>query len=667
MRDNGPITQQEYPFPIGKTLVSVTDLKGRIVYANKAFIMVSGYTQDELLGQPHNLIRHPDIPAEAFRDLWDTVDKGLPWTGLVKNRRKNGDHYWVKAHVTPVFRDGTMVGHLSVRTAPERDAVQAAEALYARMREEAKNGALRLVLRAGQLRRADLAGRMVQAMTDAAQWWGIAGLVLLTAMGLSALAAQWLEGWPLALAVGFLGLGTYALQRHWALRPLRKVLSDAQTLASGQLTHTVHTGLPGIASDLAKALEQLALTMRTVVSDAKDDVQTLYGVAAEVSNASQEMSARTEAQSSSLEQTAASMEQINGAVKHTANSTNEGTRQASEADRAASSSAEAVGQMVHTMAAISESSRRIGDIIQVIEGIAFQTNILALNAAVEAARAGESGRGFAVVASEVRSLAQRTTESAKEIRQLISESAERVETGSRITSDAQARMQELAQAVRRLRSVLDEVNHAAQEQQIGVSQIAEALTHLDTVTQQNAAVVEELAAAATGVREPIDDFDNQLSLLQLEPGQPVLAERDAVALRKDAKAPALESQATFDLQTFITAHLKWKTRLRNAIRTGESFDVDAVRRDDCCQLGRWLHQTGRQRYGQQPTFTQLLQHHAQFHQEAAKVAQAANAGNQSAVERMIDAQTPFSQATQATVMALRAFDNEARSTPRLPA
>ena len=166
MRDNGPITQQEYPFPAGKTLVSVTDLKGRIVYANKAFIMVSGYTQDELLGQPHNLIRHPDIPAEAFRDLWDTVDKGLPWTGLVKNRRKNGDHYWVKAHVTPVFRDGTMVGHLSVRTAPERDAVQAAEALYARMREEAKNGALRLVLRAGQLRRADLAAFEISVRLD---------------------------------------------------------------------------------------------------------------------------------------------------------------------------------------------------------------------------------------------------------------------------------------------------------------------------------------------------------------------------------------------------------------------------------------------------------------------------------------------------------------------
>ena len=185
MRDTGPVTQKEYPFPAGKTLVSVTDLKGRIVYANKAFIMVSGYTQDELLGQPHNLIRHPDIPAEAFRDLWDTVDKGLPWAGIVKNRRKNGDHYWVHAHVTPVFRDGTMVGHLSVRTAPPREAVQAAEGLYARMREEAQSGALRLVLRGGQLRRADLPGRIAQAVADTIRWWGVSGMVLLPVDGVA--------------------------------------------------------------------------------------------------------------------------------------------------------------------------------------------------------------------------------------------------------------------------------------------------------------------------------------------------------------------------------------------------------------------------------------------------------------------------------------------------
>jgi aerotaxis receptor len=195
--------------------------------------------------------------------------------------------------------------------------------------------------------------------------------------------------------------------------------------------------------------------------------------------------------------------------------------------------------MVHTMAAISESSRRIGDILQVIEGVAFQTNILALNAAVEAARAGEQGRGFAVVAGEVRALAQRTADAAREVRQLISESSGRVEAGNGITRQAQTRMDAMAEVVQRLRGVLGEVSRAAAEQHLSVEQVSGSVAQLDTLTQQNAAMVEELAAAAKGVREPIDAFDLQLSLLQLEAGQVSVAERDAVALRRAGKGHAL--------------------------------------------------------------------------------------------------------------------------------
>ena len=151
MRNNGPVTQREYQLPSGTTLVSTTDLQSHITYCNPAFVETSGFSRDELIGQPHNLVRHPDMPAEAYRDMWDTLKAGQPWTALVKNRRKNGDHYWVRANVTPVLEGGRVTGYMSVRTAPARAEIQAAEALYATMRAEAAAGHLAHTLHRGDV------------------------------------------------------------------------------------------------------------------------------------------------------------------------------------------------------------------------------------------------------------------------------------------------------------------------------------------------------------------------------------------------------------------------------------------------------------------------------------------------------------------------------------
>ncbi|MEN9630899.1 MAG: hypothetical protein RJA10_4127, partial [Pseudomonadota bacterium] len=165
MRTNLPITTSEYSLPAGQTLVSVTDLKGRITYCNPAFITVSGFSRDELLGQPHNIVRHPDMPEEAFRDMWATIQAGLPWTGLVKNRRKDGAFYWVRANATPMKQGDRITGYLSVRSAPTRDEVQANTALYARMQEQARAGRQVLALERGRVVRRDVLGRCLAALT----------------------------------------------------------------------------------------------------------------------------------------------------------------------------------------------------------------------------------------------------------------------------------------------------------------------------------------------------------------------------------------------------------------------------------------------------------------------------------------------------------------------
>ena len=534
MRDNQPITQREFAFSSDQTLVSVTDLKGRIVYCNAAFAAVSGYSRQELLGQPHNLVRHPDMPAEAFRDMWDTIASGQPWSAVVKNRRKDGDHYWVVANATPMKDGDRVTGYLSVRTAPSRAQVAEAESLYALMREQARSGRPCLALHRGLVRRLDLMGRLAQGLVRAATAFGPEGMLHLAALAGSGLLVA-LCPWTLSVpASAALFLAAQGLGRRLARRGLRNVADDALRLAAGDLSHAIATGRPGPLGELQLALAQMAVNLRTVIGDVRAEVEHVNGAVGEIAAGNQDLSARPESQAGSLQQTAASMEQINGTVQQSANSATQGAQLSAQAATVAERSHAQVLGVVQAMDGISESSRRIGAIIQVIEGVAFQTNILALNAAVEAARAGEAGRGFAVVATEVRTLAQRTAEAAREIRQLITESSERVDSGLRQTHEARERMDEALQAVSRVNAVLGEISTAAVEQQGGVSQVNEAVTHMDGITQQNAAMVEELAAAAGARRSQMQEVRDSLRLFRLREGEPSLSDLDAVSLRRQA-------------------------------------------------------------------------------------------------------------------------------------
>ncbi|MEK8052548.1 methyl-accepting chemotaxis protein [Ideonella sp. DXS22W] len=497
MRDNGPVSQREYLLPEGSTLVSCTDLQSYIRYCNPAFIEVSGYSREELLGQPHNLIRHPDMPAEAFRDMWATLKAGEPWTALVKNRRKNGDHYWVRANVTPVLENGAVTGYMSVRTVPTRAEVQSAERLYERMRAD---GGRTLKLHKGDLAVAGWPG-LVRRVTQP----GLGARLTAVALGgtlATAGLAEALAGFGLGAAMAgaaVLGSAVAWQLRRMALSPLREAIAVARRMSAGDLSQRIASRGGDEVGQLTRALTQLNVNLQAIVGDVRREVEGIGLASGEISKGNADLGHRTESQASNLQQTAASLEQITGTIRQTADTAQAAADLAHEATTAAQHSGDAARDMASRMDEIRSSSQRIGEIIGTIDGISFQTNILALNAAVEAARAGEAGRGFAVVASEVRALAQRTSTAAREIKVLVEDAVTKVEHGTKLAGNTGETTRRTAEAVQRVHALISEISTAGSEQSKGVSQVNAAVSELDNLTQQNAAMVEELAAAAASL------------------------------------------------------------------------------------------------------------------------------------------------------------------------
>ncbi len=667
MRNNQPVTGKVYAFPGDQTLISVTDLKGRITYCNTNFVSVSGYNREELLGQPHNIVRHPDMPEEAFRDLWETIEGGRPWSAIVKNRRKSGDHYWVRANATPVRSGDRIVGYLSVRTQPSEAEVAAADELYALMRSELAAGRLIHRLKNGEVYRDTFLGRLIFRLRPGIT--SMLGILFLLAtlmpVAVSAMGAS-VAATVLAALVAS-GLATFLAWRS-TIQPLDGVLEEANRLAAGDLAKGVDVTRSGMIGRLQLALAQMAVSVRTVVRDVRHEVANLRGGSQEIATGNQDMSSRTESQATSLEQTALSMERINEAIRETTQLTQQGANLAVDAADISRRSHEAVQAVAETMEGIARSSDKIGNIIQVIDGLAFQTNILALNAAVEAAHAGDQGRGFAVVASEVRALAGRTSTAAREIKELIEESIERVKTGSRQTSHAQARMEEAKVSVERTAALLEQIRTATVAQEVSVAQINDAVTNLDSLTQQNAAMVEELAAAAKSMDDQVGMVHGSIRVFRLTSRDVTLAEADAVALRKQYHRDDGEIME-INYDEAIAAHQQWRVTLRNAVLKGTRLNVAELRRDDCCTLGRWIHGRGGSRWGHAPTFRHLVDTHRTFHIEAAKVAEVANQGRADQAAKMLDSGSSFNEAGKGVTLALRAMrlEQDAAASPSLPA
>ena len=900
MRNNLPVTDVEVRLDDHTLIVSKTDLKGHITYINKDFIDISGFSEGELIGQPHNVVRHPDMPVEAFEDLWRDLQDGRPWTGMVKNRCKNGDYYWVLATATPIRESGQTVGYMSVRRKPSRPQIEAADSAYRLFRDN-KSGALRIshgavvkggdgVLAGLSLKRKLMAGfgallatlaliaglgvwgmgqtnavvgnlyqyrmqpvealasigklmadnraqillslqhdpsggyaamhdhsldfhlkqleaniaevdrqwaayklvgvsaddqQLADAYADARRRYVAEGLrpamaalaenrfddanrLLLNKINpaYTAAAQQTSELFQRQVAHARLDMDDseqrFASIRLWVIlivalglagglliavalirsitRPIDEIIETFQSLANGDYTHNVtvfrndemgkvlqglqsmqiqqgfnvaesqrvandnrriqfaldcvsanlriadddgkviyaNRGLlstlrniegglrekiPGFSVDrfvgcnigdfydnpaaalqglrelrgtrstemniggriynvltnpitndrglrlgtvgewvdrtaelnaqhsvaelmrrasagdlearldtellegfykelgvginslletsgsavgeIAGLLERMAVgdltrvistdyrgtfgklrddanatvgKLRELVGEIQVSADTINTAAQEIASGNQDLSSRTEEQASSLEETASSMEQLTATVRHNADNARQANELAGSAQAIAEQGGEVVGKVVHTMSSINQASHKIADIIGVIDGIAFQTNILALNAAVEAARAGEQGRGFAVVATEVRNLAQRSAAAAKEIKGLISDSVDRVEAGNRLVDQAGRTMEEVVASIKRVARIVTDISEASREQSAGIEQVSLAVNQMDEVTQQNAALVEQAAAAAESLEGQARHLSAAVSVFQVEAG-----------------------------------------------------------------------------------------------------------------------------------------------------
>ena len=546
MRTNLPVTTTEYLMRDGEPIVSKTDLKGKITYVNPAFIQVGGFSREELIGQPHNIMRHPDMPPEAYADMWLSLKAGEQWTGMVKNRRKNGDFYWVLANVTPITENGQPVGYMSVRTMPTRVQIDAADALYRRFRDGNTSG---IAIRKGAAVRTGMFAVLASManLSVGRRLMVTFGFLILLAM----IAAGMLPGdqsgkLPAAGILGglalYVGVALYCwFTLHRAIvQPLASTTEAVRALAGGDLSISCEAGRDDDMGQLMRGVRQLNINLKAVIGDVRSNVESMVIATQEIAAGNLDLSSRTESQAASLEQTAASMEEFASTIKANADSVTQAEKLVLATATDLNRGSAAVANVGTTMHAISASAKKIVDIIGLIDGIAFQTNILALNAAVEAARAGEQGRGFAVVATEVRNLAHRSATAAKEIKALIGDSARNIEEGNKQVSNAGQIMGDVLTSIQGTTTAMADIAHASVEQSGGIGQVNQAVAQLDEITQQNAALVEQAAAAAASLSDQAGSLSQALAVFKFARPQagPALAggARHRIAYAAEATA-----------------------------------------------------------------------------------------------------------------------------------
>lgn len=494
MRNNQPVNDRERSLPANQRLISTTDTRGTISYCNDAFVTVSGFSRVQLIGAPHNTVRHPDVPQAVFAHMWQTLKGGQPWMGVVKNRCSNGDYYWVNAYVTPIFENNQVAGYESVRVKPSAEQVARAKALYAR-------------LNAGKAA-VPAQDRWLPVLLD----W----LPFIVVSQLAFLVGHYLgSSWGFALAaLASIPLGLLGLR--WQQRGMKRLLQLAEQSTSDPLIARMYTDSRGAQGRLEMAMLSQQARLQTCLTRLQDSAEHLTDQARQSDQLAHASASGLDRQKTETDQVATAINQMAATTQEVANHvqraadatqranrlTLEGRGIAGETREAIQRLSVAVGETGLTVTQLARDSDEIGGVVDVIKGIADQTNLLALNAAIEAARAGEMGRGFAVVADEVRQLAQRTTESTGQIHGLIAklqqtagDAVQTMENGRRQAEEGVARVQQADQAL------------------VGISEavanITEMATQIAAATEEQSAVAEEVSRNVATIATLADETTGQ--------------------------------------------------------------------------------------------------------------------------------------------------------------
>jgi len=499
------VTQNEYPLDDDTTLMSTTDLHSYMTHTNDTFVQVSGFTLQELLGQPHNIVRHPDMPKAAFADMWYTLQKGEPWSGIVKNRRKNGDHYWVRANAVPMVRNGQMTGYMSIRTRATQDEVAAVEPLYKALNE----GRCKKRIHKGLVVRKGWLGKLPAMPLR----WRVRSVMAVLFAGMAATLVASAAGWAsLAAAAVVMLLGTLVFEQQ-IVRPVENVARQALRVATGERNSVQHLNRSDELGLTLRAVGQLGLMCRWLINDVSSQVVSVRDGSDRLAQGNEDLNDRTRQTVANVQQTVATMNQMAASVQSNSETAAAVDKLSMAASSAATQGGTVMQTVVKTMDDIADSTQRIGSITSLINDIAFQTNILALNAAVEAARAGEQGKGFAVVAGEVRHLASRSANAANDIRKLIDASASKVQSGADQVHAAGRTMDDIVEQVKNVTQLIAQISHATSEQATGLTELTRAVAELDSITQKNADLVEESAQISAMVKHRAGRLEDAVTVL----------------------------------------------------------------------------------------------------------------------------------------------------------